>query len=67
MGCGLGQGYLVARPMTARGIEDLAAAEPDRGTGDGDEPDGYGATAREGSAGAPGADPALPAGPVSIS
>ena len=26
MGCGLGQGYLVARPMTARGIEALAAA-----------------------------------------
>jgi diguanylate cyclase (GGDEF)-like protein/PAS domain S-box-containing protein len=26
MGCGLGQGYLVARPMTARGIEELAAA-----------------------------------------
>ena len=30
MGCGLGQGYLVARPMTARGIEDLAAAERTR-------------------------------------
>jgi diguanylate cyclase (GGDEF)-like protein/PAS domain S-box-containing protein len=27
MGCGLGQGYLVARPTTARGIEELAAAE----------------------------------------
>ncbi len=26
MGCGLGQGYLVARPMAARGIEALAAA-----------------------------------------
>ena len=25
MGCGLGQGYLVARPMTAHGIESLAA------------------------------------------
>ncbi len=32
MGCGLGQGYLVARPMTARGIEELAAAaEPGAG------------------------------------
>jgi diguanylate cyclase (GGDEF)-like protein/PAS domain S-box-containing protein len=27
MGCGLGQGYLVARPMAARGIEALAAAD----------------------------------------
>ena len=26
MGCGLGQGYLVARPMTATGIESLAVA-----------------------------------------
>ncbi len=26
MGCGLGQGYLVARPMTARGIEAFATA-----------------------------------------
>jgi diguanylate cyclase (GGDEF)-like protein/PAS domain S-box-containing protein len=26
MGCGLGQGYLVARPMPARGIESLAVA-----------------------------------------
>ncbi|HSR84644.1 MAG TPA: GGDEF domain-containing protein [Streptosporangiaceae bacterium] len=26
MGCGLGQGYLVARPMTANGIESLAVA-----------------------------------------
>jgi diguanylate cyclase (GGDEF)-like protein/PAS domain S-box-containing protein len=26
MGCGLGQGYLVARPMAARGIESLAVA-----------------------------------------
>ena len=25
MGCGLGQGYLVARPMTAPGIETLVA------------------------------------------
>jgi hypothetical protein len=41
MGCGLGQGYLVARPMTPRGIEDLAAAEPAGRSGDGDERDGY--------------------------
>ena len=27
MGCGLGQGYLVARPMTAQGIESLVADE----------------------------------------
>ena len=27
MGCGLGQGYLVARPMTAPGIETLAVAD----------------------------------------
>jgi diguanylate cyclase (GGDEF)-like protein/PAS domain S-box-containing protein len=74
MGCGLGQGYLVARPMTARGIEDLAAAEPDGRDGDGRDDDGhgddhddYGAPAREGSASAPGADPARPAGPVTIS
>jgi EAL domain-containing protein (putative c-di-GMP-specific phosphodiesterase class I) len=43
MGCGLGQGYLVARPMTARGIEDLASAagpggDGDDGDGDGGEP-----------------------------
>jgi EAL domain-containing protein (putative c-di-GMP-specific phosphodiesterase class I) len=43
MGCGLGQGYLVARPMTARGIEELAAAaEPADRSGDGDERDDYG-------------------------
>jgi diguanylate cyclase (GGDEF)-like protein/PAS domain S-box-containing protein len=43
MGCGLGQGYLVARPMTARGIEELAAAaaEPVGRSGDGDERDDY--------------------------
>ncbi len=29
MGCGLGQGYLVARPMTARAVEALAAEVPD--------------------------------------
>ncbi len=35
MGCGLGQGYLVARPMAARGIEALAAAgEPVHGAGE---------------------------------
>ncbi len=30
MGCGLGQGYLVARPMTAAGIAALSGREPDR-------------------------------------
>jgi hypothetical protein len=30
MGCGLGQGYLVARPMTAPGIESLADADARR-------------------------------------
>jgi EAL domain-containing protein (putative c-di-GMP-specific phosphodiesterase class I) len=33
MGCGLGQGYLVARPMAAREIEALAAARQDPGSG----------------------------------
>jgi EAL domain-containing protein (putative c-di-GMP-specific phosphodiesterase class I) len=42
MGCGLGQGYLVARPMAARGIEALAAADEAAGQaagagGDGDD------------------------------
>ena len=42
MGCGLGQGYLVARPMTARGIEELAAAaEAADSSGDGDGRDDY--------------------------
>ena len=48
MGCGLGQGYLVARPMAARGIEALASAgEPVPGAGevgggaDEDEADGH--------------------------
>jgi EAL domain-containing protein (putative c-di-GMP-specific phosphodiesterase class I) len=27
MGCGLGQGYLVARPMTAQGIESLSISD----------------------------------------
>jgi hypothetical protein len=34
MGCGLGQGYLVARPMTARGIEALAGAGEPAGAAD---------------------------------
>jgi diguanylate cyclase (GGDEF)-like protein/PAS domain S-box-containing protein len=38
MGCGLGQGYLVARPMAARGIEALATSdEREHGDGDGDD------------------------------
>src|SRR6185437_4970186 len=44
MGCGLGQGYLVARPMAARGIEELAAADEaaakESEPGDGDDGDG---------------------------
>jgi predicted signal transduction protein with EAL and GGDEF domain len=32
MGCGLGQGYLVARPMTAKGVEELAAASESTGS-----------------------------------
>jgi diguanylate cyclase (GGDEF)-like protein/PAS domain S-box-containing protein len=42
MGCGLGQGYLVARPMAARGIEALAVTgEPDEDPGqdEGGSPD----------------------------
>jgi diguanylate cyclase (GGDEF)-like protein/PAS domain S-box-containing protein len=31
MGCGLGQGYLLARPMTAGAIEALAGTVPDQG------------------------------------
>jgi EAL domain-containing protein (putative c-di-GMP-specific phosphodiesterase class I) len=27
MGCGLGQGYLVARPMTVQGIESLSISD----------------------------------------
>jgi diguanylate cyclase (GGDEF)-like protein/PAS domain S-box-containing protein len=42
MGCGLGQGYLVARPMTARGIEDLASAAGPGGDGDDCDGDGDG-------------------------
>jgi diguanylate cyclase (GGDEF)-like protein/PAS domain S-box-containing protein len=62
MGCGLGQGYLIARPMDAPGIEVLLATgwpgDPGAaGRGGGDDPG-------RGGAGAPGrdreADPALP-------
>jgi diguanylate cyclase (GGDEF)-like protein/PAS domain S-box-containing protein len=55
MGCGLGQGYLVARPMAARGIEALAAAG---------EPGGPGGRADEDEAGGPdtGRQPGPPAG-----
>jgi diguanylate cyclase (GGDEF)-like protein/PAS domain S-box-containing protein len=48
MGCGLGQGYLVARPMTAKGVEELAAAS--EGTG----PAGERRAAPGGAAGAAG-------------
>ena len=41
MGCGLGQGYLVARPMTARGIEELAAGAKPGGSDDYDGTDSY--------------------------
>jgi EAL domain-containing protein (putative c-di-GMP-specific phosphodiesterase class I) len=78
MGCGLGQGYLVARPMTARGIEDLAAAEPAGRSGDGDERHGYDDSAGRGDpagrddpgrrerspASAPGSGPAPAPGPA---
>jgi EAL domain-containing protein (putative c-di-GMP-specific phosphodiesterase class I) len=45
MGCGLGQGYLVARPMAARGIEALAAVDQagDEAAGGGDAPSRPGA------------------------
>jgi EAL domain len=56
MGCGLGQGYLVARPTTARGIEELAAAEIGGRPGDWDEDDD-----RDDLPGR--ADPALPPEP----
>jgi diguanylate cyclase (GGDEF)-like protein/PAS domain S-box-containing protein len=39
MGCGLGQGYLVARPMAPREIEALAAARQRPDSGDADRPD----------------------------
>jgi diguanylate cyclase (GGDEF)-like protein/PAS domain S-box-containing protein len=39
MGCGLGQGYLVARPMAARGIEAFAAASEQAGP-EADDADG---------------------------
>ena len=74
MGCGLGQGYLVARPMAARGIEALAAAgEPGAGEAGGaadeDEADGHDTgrqpgppAGRDRTGGAGGMDPTGPAG-----
>jgi diguanylate cyclase (GGDEF)-like protein/PAS domain S-box-containing protein len=73
MGCGLGQGYLVARPMAARGIEALAAADHDPDPSGSDEPgsaDGPGPAGPPGSvagsASAPLTGPAGMAGPVSM-
>ena len=74
MGCGLGQGYLVARPMAARGIEALAAAgEPGAGEAGGaadeDEADGHDTgrqpgppAGRDRTGGAGAMDPTGPAG-----
>jgi diguanylate cyclase (GGDEF)-like protein/PAS domain S-box-containing protein len=70
MGCGLGQGYLVARPMAARGIEALAAAgEPGGGAADEDEADGHDTgrqpgppAGRDRTGGAGAMDPTGPAG-----
>ena len=74
MGCGLGQGYLVARPMAARGIEALAAAgEPGAGAAGGaadeDEADGHDTgrqpgppAGRDRTGGAGAMDPTGPAG-----
>jgi diguanylate cyclase (GGDEF)-like protein/PAS domain S-box-containing protein len=80
MGCGLGQGYLVARPMTARGIEELAAAsaaggdrddedDPPPGCDDLESPEASPAPAGEaGRAPEPGLGAGTaPAGPVAIS
>src|SRR5262249_15327281 len=39
MGCGLGQGYLIARPMPARGIEALVGSGWPGGEAAGDQPD----------------------------
>jgi predicted signal transduction protein with EAL and GGDEF domain len=40
MGCGLGQGYLIARPMPARGIEALVGSGWPGGEAAGDQPGG---------------------------
>jgi diguanylate cyclase (GGDEF)-like protein/PAS domain S-box-containing protein len=41
MGCGRGQGYLVARPMAVPGVESLIAASGQRAKGDGVPGQGY--------------------------
>jgi diguanylate cyclase (GGDEF)-like protein/PAS domain S-box-containing protein len=66
MGCGLGQGYLVARPMAAGGIEALAAAsEPaDPAADDEDDQPGPGAPAGSDAPGAPEDRPAGSGGPA---
>jgi diguanylate cyclase (GGDEF)-like protein/PAS domain S-box-containing protein len=50
MGCGLGQGYLVARPMTPHGIESLAVVG---GTGSVEDTDSGGGPGPVATAGAP--------------
>jgi hypothetical protein len=71
MGCGLGQGYLVARPMAAHGIEALAAdgdpgEDGDHGTGG--EPAAGETVGHETAAGPAGpAAPPEPADPASPS
>jgi diguanylate cyclase (GGDEF)-like protein len=50
MGCGYGQGFLVARPMAAPGVESLISGAADPGSGHGGSDD-------SGSTGGPGATP----------
>src|SRR5450755_2637391 len=65
MGCGLGQGYLVARPMAARGIEALAAADYEPDPAADDEPQAAGGSGPPGSPGsAAGPGPVGVAGPA---
>jgi diguanylate cyclase (GGDEF)-like protein/PAS domain S-box-containing protein len=65
MGCGLGQGYLVARPMTARGIEDLAVSAAEAHRADDDDAHDGDPAGREPVP--PSANPADQAGPLAIS